>query len=91
MKRKIYSILLFLLTLKLDGIACEACRKQQPGSFGDLGHGPGPDSQWDYLIVWVMVAITVYVLAATLKCFVRPGEKQAGHIKRMILNELSHD
>lgn len=86
MKR--YIILLLMLILKLDVMACEACKKQQPAGFGGITHGAGPDSNWDYLIVFVMVVITLYVLVATIKCFIKPGEKNEEHIKRMILNDL---
>ena len=85
---KKYIILLFLLILKLDVIGCEACKKQQAGGFGGITHGSGPDSNWDYLIVFVMVVITLYVLIATIKCFIKSGEKDEEHIKRMILNDL---
>lgn len=84
---KKYITLLLMLILKLDVIGCEACKKQA-GGFGGITHGAGPDSNWDYLIVFVMVIITLYVLVATIKCFIKPGEKNEEHIKRMILNDL---
>jgi hypothetical protein len=86
---KKYIILLLMIILKLDAIACEACKKQQPAGFGGITHGTGPDSNWDYLIVLVMATITLYVLVATIKCFVSPGEKNVEHIKRMILNDMN--
>ena len=68
-------------------LACEACKKQQPKFLQGITHGPGPDSNWDYLIVAVMVGITLYVLVATIKCLFRPAENGQEHIKRMILND----
>jgi heme/copper-type cytochrome/quinol oxidase subunit 2 len=85
---KKYTILLLILMLRLDAIACEACKLQQPKGFGGLTHGAGPESKWDYLIVFIMVVITLYVLVATIKCFIKPGEKNKEHIKRMILNDM---
>jgi hypothetical protein len=84
-KRILFFLLLF--TPSLSVVACEACRKQQPKLLRGITHGAGPDSGWDYLIVAIMIAITLYVLVATLKCLVKPAENGAEHIKRMILND----
>ena len=45
-----------------------------------------PDSRWDYLIVWITVAIVLLTLFFSVKWMIRPGEKSGTHIKRMILN-----
>jgi len=66
--------------------ACDACKKQQPKFLQGITHGAGPDSNWDYLIVAIMVGITLYVFAATIKCLFKPAENGHEHIKRMILN-----
>ena len=80
-------LILFLLTIgAFDGLACDACKKQQPEFLQNIAHGRGPDSQWDYLIVAVMVAVTLYVLVATIKCIFKPSEQNNQHIKRIILN-----
>jgi hypothetical protein len=50
-------------------------------------HGAGPDSQWDYVIMWAMIVITVATLYYSVKWIIRPGETDAGHIKYSILNE----
>ena len=84
---KHFSIFVLLLAPSLGVFACDACKKQQPKFLQDISHGAGPDSNWDYLIVTVMVAITFYVLVATVKCLFKPAEKDAQHIKRMILND----
>lgn len=89
---KKYTILSFILFagMMLTGMplmACEACKQQQPKFLQGITHGPGPDSNWDYLIVSFMVFITLYSLYATVKCMIRPSEKENEHIKRMILNQ----
>jgi len=71
----------------VDAFACDACKKQKPKFLQDIGHGRGPDSQWDYLIVIAMVIITFYVLFATIKCFIRPRENSDIHIKCLILKD----
>jgi hypothetical protein len=83
---KKYLLLLPALIFNGRAFACEACKKQQPKFLQGITHGAGPDSNWDYLIVVVMAGITLYVLLATLKCLIRPAEKNEAHIKRMILN-----
>ena len=81
-----------LLTLPLmlmqaaDVFACDACKKQQPKFLQGITHGQGPESKWDSIIVGIMVCITLYVLVATIKCLVKPRERNEEHIKRLILN-----
>jgi len=64
---------------------CPVCDKAQPRILRGITHGTGPDSQWDYLIVLVMVAITLLTLIYSIKWLIRPGEP-AGHIKYLIVN-----
>jgi len=79
---------LFLLIVadNLRAVACEACKKQQPEFLQGITHGAGPDGYVDYLIALLMVLITLYVLVASVKCLIRPAEKDQQHIKRLILN-----
>jgi hypothetical protein len=86
--QKAVAVLALLLMKNISAIACEACKKQQPKLLQGVTHGGGPDSNWDYVIVAVMVAVTLYVLVATLRCMFRPAEKDEQHIKRTILNDL---
>lgn len=86
----ILSFVLFtgiLLSYSQPAIACATCGAQQPKLLRGITHGPGPGSNWDYLIVGVMVFITLYTLYATIKCILRPKEKDSSHIKRIILNQ----
>lgn len=78
---------IFIVLAVLPAMACEACKQQQPKFLRGITHGAGPGSNWDYLIVGIMTAITVYSLYATVKCMIRPAEKDGKHIKRMILNQ----
>ena len=66
--------------------ACPVCEKQQPELLKGITHGAGPQSQWDYVIVWVVAVIAVITLFFSVKWLIRPGEKGAEHIKRTILN-----
>lgn len=75
-----------LLAAGLPAIACEACKKQQPKLLQGITHGPGPDSNWDYLIVSIMVAITVYSFYAMIRYMAKSRDKMHQDIKNSILN-----
>lgn len=79
------SVIALLLTTSLPVIACEACKKQQPKLLQGITHGSGPDSNWDYLIVGIMVIITVYSFYAMIGCF-KKGDEAYQNIKNIILN-----
>jgi hypothetical protein len=66
--------------------ACPACEKQQPKILSGITHGAGPDSNWDYVIVWAMVLIVLVTLFYAIKMLVKPGESNCNHIKRTVLN-----
>ena len=67
--------------------ACPVCERNQPKVLKGVVHGSGPDSQWDYVIVWVFVLITLTTLYYSVKWLIKPGEKNSDHIKYSILNE----
>jgi hypothetical protein len=56
--KKILFSMVFLMTY-VSSVACDVCKKQQPKVLQGIAHGAGPESQWDYVIVWGTVAITV--------------------------------
>jgi hypothetical protein len=80
-------MILLIMANNIHAIACEACRKQQPKLLQGITHGAGPDGNWDYVIAFIMVLITLYVLIASVRCIIQPSEKGGGHIKRIILND----
>ena len=83
---KKYPILLVLFFLFSQLIfACPACEKNQPKVTMGLTHGAGPDSNWDWVIIGIMTAITIATLIYSIKFLVFPGEKGTDHIKRTIL------
>ncbi len=87
-KTRIQIVCTFLL-LPVAGIlsACPVCERNQPKLLKGVVHGAGPDSQWDYVIMWAVIAITVVSLYLSIKWVIRPGEKNADHIKYSILNQ----
>ena len=81
---------IFFTTLLLFHViwisACPVCERNQPKILRGITHGAGPESKWDYVIVWVTVAIVVCTLFFSVKWIIQPGEKSGHHIKRFILN-----
>ena len=79
-------ILLIGMLWQLYSLACPACETRQPKVLRGITHGAGPTDNWDYLIVWIAVVIVLGTLFYSVKWLIRPGEKSAQHIKRLILN-----
>lgn len=80
-------LLLLMLFFTAFAHACPVCERNQPKLLKGVVHGAGPDGQWDYVIMWVVIAITVVSLYYSVKWLIRPGETDPNHIKYSILNE----
>lgn len=80
-------ILIIILFWQSAVIACPVCERQQPKILRGIVHGQGPDSSWDYIIVWSVVVITLITLIFAVKWLLKPGEKNKTHIKYSILNK----
>ena len=84
MKKILLSVFAALPALVV--FACPVCEKQQPEILRGITHGGGPNSSWDYVIVWSAVVIVLFTLFFSIKWLIRPGERSQTHIKRFILN-----
>jgi hypothetical protein len=82
---KIVSLIILLLAA-VSTWACPVCEKQQPKILRGITHGAGPQSNWDYVIIWSVVAIVAFTLFFSVKWLIRPGEHAESHIKRSIFN-----
>lgn len=78
------SVLFMIGTVAIN--ACPVCERNQPKVFKGVVHGVGPE-QWDYVIMWVFIIITLATLYYSVKWLIKPGEKEASHIKYSILND----
>jgi NADH:ubiquinone oxidoreductase subunit 3 (subunit A) len=85
MRSKFALTALFFLIVEIVA-ACPACEKQQPKITLGLTHGAGPQSNWDWVIIAIIFAITVLTFIFSLKYLFKPGEKNSNHIKQTILN-----
>jgi heme/copper-type cytochrome/quinol oxidase subunit 4 len=79
-------LILFMFMVSVTAIACPVCEKRQPKALKGIAHGSGPDSNWDYVLVWATVFIVVATLYYTIKWCIKPGEYNSNHIKRTVLN-----
>ncbi|ULQ58314.1 hypothetical protein KJS94_08915 [Flavihumibacter rivuli] len=80
--------ILLLVALLIGNMlnACPVCEQQQPKFLKGITHGPGPQTNWEWVIVGVMGVITLFILAYTVACFVKPEGKGVQDIKQSILN-----
>lgn len=83
--KKLILTLAFLLVTFIT-YACKVCERNKANALAKLGHGTGPDSNWDYVIVVVIGLIAVFTLIYSIKWIIKPGEKNTDHIKYSILN-----
>lgn len=77
---------LFLILIQMVAFACPVCQRNQPKIIRGIVHGSGPDSNWDYVSIWITILIAVIALFFSVKWIIKPGEKNSDHIKYSILN-----
>lgn len=79
-------LLIPIIMFGIGSMACPACEAAQPKVLRGLVHGSGPTSNWDYVAGIVTLIIVIFVLFYSIKWMINPGEKEATHIKRNVLN-----
>lgn len=78
-------VLIVMLIQYSYSFSCPVCERNKPKILQGITHGQGPSSNWDYVIIISMIAISLLSFYLSVKWMVRPGEKSAHHIKRTIL------
>ncbi len=77
----------FLIAAGLFAKACPVCERAKAKTlFGNITHGAGPTSNWDYVAVWITVIAVILTLIFSIKYLLKPNEKNSDHIKNSILN-----
>ncbi|HET8963953.1 MAG TPA: hypothetical protein VFM99_08655 [Chitinophagales bacterium] len=84
MKKQIVMLIVLMLINKFMW-ACDVCEQQQPKITQGITHGTGPQSNWDWVIIGAVAALTLVTLILSIKYLVKPGEKNDYHIKQTIL------
>lgn len=83
---KKYIVFASFLIIGFISNACPVCERNQPKVLRGIVHGSGPDSNWDYVSVWITGIIAIITLFYTIKWLIKPGEKNKEHIKYSVLN-----
>lgn len=76
---------LVLIIFQISAFACPVCERNQPKVLRGIVHGAGPESNWDYVSIWITIIIALITLFFSIKWTVKPGEKNSDHIKYSIL------
>lgn len=79
-------LLIVFLFAQVISFACDVCQKQQPKVLRGISHGAGPQSNWDYVIVFFTGIIVLVALYYSVRLLLNPGENRDDHIKRSIFN-----
>ncbi|MFP3834590.1 hypothetical protein SAMN05421594_2683 [Chryseobacterium oleae] len=79
------NVILILWTSYAMG--CDACQLRQPEVTKDLTHGTGPESDWDWFIVGIVILITVLAFIFSVKYLIKPDEKDLRHIKYSVFSD----
>lgn len=90
MMKKI-AVSLLLSAVAAAATACPVCERNQPQLLKGITHGAGPQSNWDYIIVWTAVAIVAVTLLFSVKWLIWPGERSGKHIKHIIFNNWQYE
>jgi hypothetical protein len=86
--KKISLFILFNLIVSIPAsLACDLCKENQPKPLQNITHGLGPQSDMDYVIIFVGIIIVALTLFFSLKFLLKPGEKNPNHIKNIVVNE----
>ena len=78
-------ITIIILLVQAIVFACPVCERNQPKILRGIVHGAGPESNWDYVSIWLTIIIAIITLIYSLKYLIIPGEKNKNHIKYFIL------
>lgn len=81
-----YKIVLILF-LGNFAFVCDTCKLRQPKITRNFTHGTGPDSNWDWFIVGIVIMITIASLFYSLKFLIKPKEEDRNHIKYSLFSD----
>ena len=84
--KQIVATIFLIFIVGQQVLSCPVCKKQQPRLLQDISHGTGPQDKWDWIIVSVMAIIMLLTLVFSIKYFIRPGENDENHIKRIVIH-----
>lgn len=89
--KKIVLTVMTVCLVAFQTFACPVCERNQPKILKGIVHGNGPDGFIDYSLVALITLITLVTLYLSIKKIIKPGEQQADHIKRSIINSNGYE
>jgi hypothetical protein len=69
-------------------LSCPVCESRQPKYLRGITHGAGPESNWDWIIVGIVVAITHLTAFYSTKHLIKPSECHYQSIKNSVLDKI---
>ncbi len=85
---RVFILTCLALMTTLQAWACTVCQSNQPKVLENITHGTGPESNWDYAIIWSAVAIVLVTLFLSIKYLVIPKESNEEHIKYIVIENI---
>lgn len=86
--KKILSLLIGLIAaIPSIALACAVCEKNQPAALRGISHGPGPESNWDLVIIVTAAVIVALTLIYSLRYLIKPDENNPNHIKNSVIEK----
>lgn len=84
---KVRIIFLLAMLINLVAIGCPVCERNKSKAENWLSvHGSSPESNWDYVIVVIVIIVAVASLYYTVKWLINPKENNKEHIKYLFIN-----
>lgn len=80
-------LIIAILLCAHNAWCCKVCQKNQPKLLQNITHGTGPQSNYDFVIIWSAIIVVLFTLVLSLKYLIKPKEKNQDHIKHFIINK----
>ena len=91
MKTKLISTGFFWFITLASLIACPVCDKRQPKGFAGITHGTGPESAFDYWMLYGSMAVVVLTLLLFVRFMVRPETRAMNRLKQQHFIDWNHE
>lgn len=62
--------------------ACPLCKKRQPVGFADITHGTGPESVFDYWMLYGSIGVVILTLFLFIRFTIKPETAAMRHSKQ---------
>ena len=91
MKTKLISTGFFWFIALASLMACPVCDKRQPKGFAGITHGTGPESAFDYWMLYGSMAVVVLTLLLFVRFMIRPETRAMNRLKQQHFIDWNHE